>query len=349
MPEISTKKVIDEAKKMFKIKFVEASLNEEEIENRLNNLSESDIVECVAQEIIPKYAKDLVLKDSLKLFEKVFYNRQDVIIFNARNERLWGKCFAASDAMYFIAVKALNNYIQNTRKVTEKDNSEEFNNLDFVMSNLCGRALQQYAEIICLLRNGFADGAMARWRSMYEIETVITFISNYGEELAKSYVENYKSDDKYNWARNANCFESLKNNKRISFNMLLKETNIDNDQEGRRLYDLSNQLLHPSSKGTFSRLGLNANDIDRIISGRLNTGMSLPAQCAAFSLYRILSTYFILSQDMATMINSVVLYKWVEIIREYYSEIDDSPVDPDNPMHTFEDDDKHQLESDSYN
>ena len=338
MSEISTKELIEEAEKMFKIKFVEAGLNEEEIENRLSNLSEREIVECITQEIIPKYAKDCVLKNSLKLFEEVFYSRQDINIFNARNERLWGKCFAASDAMYFIAAKALNNYIQNARKVTEKDGTEEFNNLDFVMSNLCGRALQQYAEIICLLRNGFADGAMARWRSMYEIETVITFISNYGEELAKSYVDNYEYDDKYKWARKANCCKSLKNKQRISFNMLLKETNID-DQEGRRLYDLSNQLLHPSSKGTFCRLGLNVNDIDRIISGRLNTGMSLPAQCAAFSLYRILSTYFILSLDMATMINSVVLYEWVELIRGYYSEIDDSPVDPNNPMHSLEDDD----------
>ena len=45
------------------------------------------------------------------------------------------------------------------------------------------RACQVTDEIICLLENGFADGAMARWRTLHEIAVVAVVISQHGENL----------------------------------------------------------------------------------------------------------------------------------------------------------------------
>jgi len=50
------------------------------------------------------------------------------------------------------------------------------------------RACQVTNEIIILLENGYADGAMARWRTLHEIATVAAVIAKFGDELAERYV-----------------------------------------------------------------------------------------------------------------------------------------------------------------
>jgi hypothetical protein len=64
------------------------------------------------------------------------------------------------------------------------------------------RACQVTDEIACLLENGFADGAMARWRTLHEIAMVAAVISQHGEAIAERYlahqfVESKRAMDKY--------------------------------------------------------------------------------------------------------------------------------------------------------
>jgi hypothetical protein len=50
------------------------------------------------------------------------------------------------------------------------------------------RACQTSHEIIVLLENGFADGAYARWRTLYEISVVAFVIERFGDGLAERYL-----------------------------------------------------------------------------------------------------------------------------------------------------------------
>jgi hypothetical protein len=50
------------------------------------------------------------------------------------------------------------------------------------------RGCQIAAEIICLMENGYADGAMARWRTLHELAVVALLIQEYGDELAERYL-----------------------------------------------------------------------------------------------------------------------------------------------------------------
>ncbi len=64
------------------------------------------------------------------------------------------------------------------------------------------RACQVTAEIISLLENGYADGAMARWRTLHEISVVSMLISDNGDELSERYlahdiVESKRAMDQY--------------------------------------------------------------------------------------------------------------------------------------------------------
>lgn len=50
------------------------------------------------------------------------------------------------------------------------------------------RACQTTMEVITLLECGFADGAYARWRTLYEIAVVAMLIDRVGDELAERYL-----------------------------------------------------------------------------------------------------------------------------------------------------------------
>lgn len=58
------------------------------------------------------------------------------------------------------------------------------------------RACQVTDEIICLLENGFADGAMARWRTLHEIAVVAAVISRHGESIVERYIAHQAVESK---------------------------------------------------------------------------------------------------------------------------------------------------------
>jgi hypothetical protein len=71
-----------------------------------------------------------------------------------------------------------------------------------VLTRLHARSCLVAEEVIVLLETGFADGAMARWRTMHEIAVTAAFISEHGNECAERYihhqiVESYKGAQEY--------------------------------------------------------------------------------------------------------------------------------------------------------
>lgn len=58
-----------------------------------------------------------------------------------------------------------------------------------VLIQLHARACQVTGEILSLMENGYADGAMARWRTLHEIVVVALVIAHFGESIAERYVD----------------------------------------------------------------------------------------------------------------------------------------------------------------
>ncbi len=57
-----------------------------------------------------------------------------------------------------------------------------------VLTRLHARACQISSEILVLLSGGFADGAMARWRTLHEIAVTTFFVARHGEPVAERYI-----------------------------------------------------------------------------------------------------------------------------------------------------------------
>lgn len=104
--------------------------------------------------------------------------------FELRNLRRWRKAFDLLETIWVCCEEmgsAFNGH-HRPQAVQKQDHVFE------AMTYLHAKALLVTSEIICLLRGGFADGALTRWRTLYENNVIATLIRQEGQELALRYV-----------------------------------------------------------------------------------------------------------------------------------------------------------------
>lgn len=190
-----------------------------------------------------------------------------------------------------------------------------------IIARLLARASQVTDEIICLLENGFADGAMARWRTLHEIAVVAAVISQHGSGIAERYVAHQAVESKRALGRHMACYKKLghkpipkRDQRRIlkayasaiarygkAFNSLygwaafhIKKTNptfADLEEEAGRAemrpyYQMGSDNVHAGIKSMFFRLGL-IEDHTNMLAGRSNAGLAEPGQNAAHTLTQL--------------------------------------------------------------
>ena len=133
----------------------------------------TDSAEIVAKELIRSWPEQ-------KIFE-----RHDLQAFRDRLELRW-----------FKGLDLLRMLLKCSREISEKFE------IAFVRSKakkgivcrealilLHKRACQTTMEVITLLENGLADGALARWRTLYEIQVIATLIEKHGDGIAQRYFD----------------------------------------------------------------------------------------------------------------------------------------------------------------
>jgi hypothetical protein len=192
-----------------------------------------------------------------------------------------------------------------------------------VLTRSHARSCQITEEIVCLLASGFADGAMARWRTMHEIAVTASFIAANGEDLAERYilhqvVESKRGADEHGKHRKRLGVRPLKkgemkkldasfaalrsrfgadfvtpygwaahhlNVRRPTLAQIEQAAGIDHL---RPYYRLASHPVHANPKGVFFMLGLRHSPI--ILAGPSNAGLCDPGQCAAISLAQVTAT-----------------------------------------------------------
>jgi len=189
-----------------------------------------------------------------------------------------------------------------------------------LLIRLLTRACQVTDEIACLLENGFADGAMARWRTLHEIAVVAAVISQHGETIAERYldhqfVESKRAMDKYLACHKQLGYRPLpvREQKKIQRNydkVVAKygkpfatdygwaAFHLNSNRptfaaleaaagraDMRAHYQMGNDNIHAGIKSIFVRLGLM--DYQLFLAGRSNAGFTEPGQNAAITLTRL--------------------------------------------------------------
>ena len=192
------------------------------------------------------------------------------------------------------------------------------------------RACQIAEEILFLIEGGFADGAMARCRSLHEIAVIVMFLSMHGEEVARRYLahktvdfnedavayHNFMQesggasvDDRDSDVRIAEYRKAIEefgkefknpygwaadclNNQRPSFRDIEK---LVFDENARHLYRMANQSIHVSARNLYSRPGL-PKDGPVLLAGPSYLGLAEPGMWVAVSLAMVTVNLFALRE-----------------------------------------------------
>lgn len=105
--------------------------------------------------------------------------------FVERNRNRWAIGFQKLRALREISIQAGMNFQQHFLKIEEYQHDVLYG----VLMRQHAHACRISGEIIHLLEGGYADGAIARWRTLYEIAITCLIVKKYGRDAASDYVK----------------------------------------------------------------------------------------------------------------------------------------------------------------
>ena len=162
--------------------------------------------EDVSAKEIEKNILDGINKISLELTEIIIKNEDKWFsTYRLANDELSQKNilfyqhgFNCLDLLYYLSLEIGKIFQEQGENVKKESYAREH-----VLFRLHAKSLQITAEMICLLRGGFADGALGRWRSLHECAVIMNCITNSCEDIAIRFlnhveVERAKKMELYN-------------------------------------------------------------------------------------------------------------------------------------------------------
>ena len=238
--------------------------------------------------------------------------------FEARLNKKWEEPLGLFEYFLLFAMELGEEFNHTYRPVAAQRNDHVFE----ALTRLHARSCQIGFEILALLKSGFADGAHARWRTLYEITVVSVFLSKYGENVANRYlcyeiVDSYKAAKLYQKNCNRLGYEPLSSDEidnlektyqnakhqfgssftknygwaatiiskdRISFSDIEEKVEMEHM---RSYYKLASNNVHANPKSVFYRLGLLPANEDILLAGPSNTGLADPANGTLLSITQI--------------------------------------------------------------
>lgn len=257
--------------------------------------------------------------------------------FLIRLEGDWGEAFDLLRMMLVISREVGQEYIDWINIVEKRRTSPRY----AALLKLHARGCQVAMEVVCLMENGFADGAFGRWRTLHEIAVVATLLVDGDDDLAKRYLAhecieakramdhfkvNYEvlgydapSDDEV--ARIQHGYDSCLNQYGHNFGSqygwagaylkLKKPTFFDLEKEAghigaRSHYLFASYNVHASPKGINYRLGL-VDQEEALLTGMSNVGFFEPGNSTAHSLVQLNLTLLRDRWDFDTLVIAQIL------------------------------------------
>jgi hypothetical protein len=247
--------------------------------------------------------------------EPVEQHRKNHQGFIDRNCIRWGAGLDQLELLYITSQEAALNFQEHYLSIPKLENDP----LLGVLMRLHANALRITSEIIHLIKGGYADGALARWRSLFEISVTSLIIHKYGRQAAIDYIkhgniktvegiEEYQKtaekmnlepytndeieqavalkatlsegDSYWHWARNHTGFSKLEK--------LREHVGLDHWSHN---YKLASRNIHADYSEMRSLLGMEEATEDLLLVGQSNSGMTLPAHITSIMLNQITSCF----------------------------------------------------------
>jgi hypothetical protein len=297
-------------------KNIDLSIDDSDIEQMtraIKQFQEKQLPALISS-ITEKAAKSTLKTLKARWLDEQKLQEADLSGFRERMQSRWGKPLGQLRMLLTLVREWVGEI--NAREASKRRNKNRQSRK--LLIRMLVRGCQITDEILCLLENGFADGAMARWRTLHEIAVVAAVIQQYGDEISKRYlahqhVESKRAMDKYlacspklgykhmgtrAQARIQKAYDKVIATYGINFKSdygwaafhLKKERptfahleEAAGRAEMRSHYQIGNDNIHAGIKSMYVRLGLIGN-YERLLAGRSNAGLTEPGQNAAHTL-----------------------------------------------------------------
>ncbi|MCB2227252.1 MAG: hypothetical protein KQH53_11295 [Desulfarculaceae bacterium] len=230
---------------------------------------------------------------------------------------VWGDALLCLEQLIEISIQI---FTISTEQHCQNDKVKNDNKF-YALAALLARSCLVSNEIFTLLSAGYADGAMARWRTLYEMATTASFLFENDEELASRYlIHNHVSS--YRHLKLVNRYILGADNEIIERELLpyfrvkiqelvsqygksfcerpygWAENVIPNAtfrkietyvelEEMRPLYNWSNSKIHAGHVSDYADLGLLERDSGSFLLGPSVVGLACPASLTAHNLSQI--------------------------------------------------------------
>lgn len=172
----------------------------------------------VERQTAGRFDSDKVLEDFDVFFEKFYGSLEKsakrelckeafaTARFRRRNISRWRKGFFALDLLVSVSREAGEAFQQ------EFLSHEEYAGdiLLGVLMRIHARACRVTSEIVVLMKSGYADGSMSRWRSLYELGLAALAIKQIGRDAALDYYISGKVKDLEGMQEFQKCAEHMK-------------------------------------------------------------------------------------------------------------------------------------------
>lgn len=142
----------------------------------------------VSAEMVPKIVMDSIREngaETLKVHRKQFSR------FEKSLRRHWKDPLDQLEIMVAVAREAGQTTHEDWKNAFRRlRKAERAEKMDFatVLTSLHVKVCRTAGEVLCLLKSGYADGANARWRSLYELAVVLMFLVKHQGDLAERYL-----------------------------------------------------------------------------------------------------------------------------------------------------------------
>lgn len=259
--------------------------------------------------------------------------------FLERNYERWKEGFDTLDLLVDVCVEAGSSTNERLRPNAVINEDIQFD----VLTRLHAKGCLISREIVCLLKNGFPDGAHARWRALHEIAVTALFLARHEKDTTERYVsheiiDSYKGacqHKKYEHRLQAappndedlrilktqydaaiqrfgvdfgNAYgwaELALGKKRANFSDIETAVSLDH---WRPYYKWASQNIHAGVKTINSSLGIPDSKSEFLLAGSSDSGMVDPAHAMAISLAQ--TTIMLLAQS--PNIDSAVTMKIIQ-------------------------------------
>lgn len=264
------------------------------IEHLADEAEAYDEIDDETEESILQSGVDVLLDELARQHDTAIQEeRANRTRMNASIRQSWGHALDFLD--FFILVNQhARRHIETMADINEKGENYQFD----ALMRLHVRALRVSREVASLLRAGFANGAIARWRTLHEIAAVANIVAEEGEEAGERFLKFKTAKDLFRVQTNYHEYldelgfgeieeetvEELKkkteeltdefgddfddvngwavkfvdSDGRVTVTDLIKEGGLENYLP---FYALACDAIHAGAKGTLFHLGLHEADI----------------------------------------------------------------------------------------